>query len=92
MEQYLFNVAEAADPVDGVVEVRSNLWLMSAEEIPPLLFTIEEAAKILHVGRPAMFRLIHEKTLRSIKVGASRRISARALSEFVATAETGALS
>ena len=26
-----------------------------------------------------MFRLIQEKTLRSIKVGASRRISARAL-------------
>lgn len=89
MEQYLFNVAEAADPVDGVVEIRSNLWLMSAEEIPPLLFTVEEAAKILHVGRPAMFRLIHEKALRSIKVGASRRISARALSEFVTTAETG---
>lgn len=89
MEQYMFNVAQAADPVDGVVEVRSNLWLMSAEEIPPLLFTVEEAAKILHVGRPAMFRLIHEKALRSIKVGASRRISARALSEYVSIAEAG---
>ena len=40
MEQYLFNVAEATDPVDGVVEVRPNLWLMSSEEIPPLLFTV----------------------------------------------------
>lgn len=91
MEQYLFNVAEAADPVDGVVEVRPNLWLMSSEDIPPLLFTVEEAAKILHVGRPAMFRLIQEKTLRSIKVGASRRISARALSDFVGQLEDGEL-
>ena len=91
MEQYLFNVGQAEDRVDGVVEIRPNVWLMSAEEIPPLLFTVEEAAKILHVGRPAMFRLIHDKALRSIKVGASRRISARALSDFVAQLEAGEL-
>lgn len=89
MEQYLFNVSEPGDPVDGVVEVRPNVWLMSGEEFPPLLFTVEEAAKILHVGRPALFRLIQQKALRSVKVGASRRISARALSDYVAQLEAG---
>jgi excisionase family DNA binding protein len=85
MEAALFNLSPPA--ADGEVVVRSNLWLLSSEEIPPLLFTPEGAARMLGVGRPKVFQLIQTRVLRSVKVGASRRISARALAEYVAELE-----
>ena len=63
--------------------MRPNVWLLSADEVPPILFTPECVAKLLGVGRAKVYTLIQRRELRSVKVGCSRRISARALSEYV---------
>ena len=87
-KQHLFNLSPPSDmDVPDVAEVRSNVWLLSSEEMPPLLFTPEEAARFLSVGRHRIFDLIRLGDLRSVKVGNSRRISARALADFVAELE-----
>jgi excisionase family DNA binding protein len=49
-----------------------------------LLLTPEEAAQVLRVGRSKVYDLIRTGTLRSVKIGGSRRISISALAEFVA--------
>jgi excisionase family DNA binding protein len=86
----LFNLSAQAPPIDGaIVEITPNLWLLSSEEMPPLLFTPEEAARFLRVGRHRIFDLIRQRELRSVKVGGSRRISARALSDYVTGLESG---
>lgn len=78
--EYLHNLSEAPD---ATAEVRPNVWLLSSEEVPPLLFTPEEAARMLGIGRPKMYDLLRQRQLKSVKVGKYRRISARALSEYV---------
>lgn len=83
---HLFNAHQAPE-IDAEAEVRPNLWLLSSEEVPPLLFTPEQAATLLGVGRPKIYALIQRKELRSVKVGCSRRISARALSDYVTELE-----
>ncbi len=83
MEQYLFNLSEPGEEFDGKVEVRQNLWLLSTEEIPPILFTPDEAARMLGICRNRVYALIRERKLRAVQVGASRRVSAAALREYV---------
>lgn len=48
-----------------------------------LLLTAEEAAKLLHIGRCKVYDLIRNNELRSIKIGASRRIPRSAVEEYV---------
>lgn len=81
MDEFLFNV------VGGTASVRPNIWLLSSDEIPPLLFSVEQAAQLLKVGRDQVYTLIRLGRLRSVKVGASRRVSARALADCVAQLE-----
>ena len=83
MEQYLFNLSAPREPAEMPVVVQPNVWLMSAEEIPPILFTTEEVARLLSVGKCRVYDLIRQRELRSVTVGASRRVSARALKEYV---------
>lgn len=85
MEQYLFNLSDGGGDTAAVVS--PNIWLLSADEIPPLLFTTDEVARMLGIGRCRVYDLIRQRELRSVKVGASRRVSARALSEYVAQLE-----
>ncbi|MFI5953776.1 helix-turn-helix domain-containing protein [Cryptosporangium sp. NPDC051539] len=47
------------------------------------LYCVEEAARLLSLGRTAVFELVRTGELRSVKVGRSRRIPATALDEFV---------
>ena len=92
MEQYLFNLADPVGPVQAgemPVVVTPNVWLMSAEEVPPILFTTAEVARLLGIGRCRVYDLIRERELRSVKVGASRRVSARALRDYVEDLERG---
>jgi excisionase family DNA binding protein len=56
----------------------------SPAQLAPLLLTPEEAAQVLRVGRSKVYDLIRTGTLRSVKIGGSRRISISALAEFVA--------
>ena len=55
-----------------------------------ILLTAEEAAQTLRIGRSKVYELMRTGSIRSIKIGGSRRISAAALAEFVATMEAGA--
>ena len=88
MEQYLFNLSQPVEDL-GDVRVQPNLWLLTGEEMPPLLFSAEEVARLLHVGRGKVYDLMRTGELRSIKVGGCRRISARALADFVAEMDVG---
>jgi len=83
MEQYLFSLSGPANESVDQVVVSPNIWLMSADEVPPILFTTEEVARLLGIGKCRVYDLIRQRELRSVKVGASRRISARALRDFV---------
>jgi excisionase family DNA binding protein len=55
----------------------------------PLLLTVNEASRYLHLSRPVIYELIHSGKLRSISVGRARRIPMQALHDFIA-AELGA--
>lgn len=75
--------------VEALAEVLPDLWRVDPAEVPPLLFTPERAGELLGVSRDKVYLLIQQRELRSVKVGRSRRISARALSEYVEHLELG---
>ena len=49
----------------------------------PILLTPEEAAAALRIGRTRMYALLAEGKVASVQIGHSRRISVRALEDFV---------
>jgi excisionase family DNA binding protein len=49
-----------------------------------LLFRVEEVAEVLGLGTTTVKGLIASGALRSVKIGAARRVSATALAEYVA--------
>ncbi len=51
---------------------------------PPRLIRVEDAAKLLNVGRSAVYDLIRSGRLRSVKIGKSRRIPREAVDEVIA--------
>jgi excisionase family DNA binding protein len=53
-------------------------------------YTVEQVAKMLHIGRDKVYYLIRTGQLRSIKIGKLRRITDRHLTEFVASREDAA--
>ncbi len=56
-----------------------------------LLFTAEEVAEILHIGRCKVFELMRSGELRSVKLGGSRRVPREALTELVGRLAEGSL-
>jgi excisionase family DNA binding protein len=57
----------------------------------PLSVSVDEAARLIGVGRSTMFSLLEEGHIRSVKVGARRLVPRRALEEFLAERDvTGA--
>jgi excisionase family DNA binding protein len=48
-----------------------------------LLLRPEEAARVLGLGRTKVYDLMRSGSLRSVKVGNSRRVSMAALADFV---------
>lgn len=64
---------------------------LAAEEISGderiQVFTVEQVAETLQIGRDKVFMLIRTGRLRSIKIGRLRRITARQLADFIASAE-----
>ena len=89
MEQYLFNLSDPHGDGEEPASLKPNVWLLSSDEVPPILFTTEETARLLGVGRHKVYQLIRERELRSVKVGGSRRVSARALHDYVSHLELG---
>lgn len=51
---------------------------------PPRLLKVEDAARLLNVGRSAVYDLIRSGRLRSVKIGKSRRIPREAVDEVIA--------
>jgi excisionase family DNA binding protein len=47
------------------------------------LLTVNEAAARLNVGRARIYDLIAQGVIRSVKIGGSRRISERAVDEYI---------
>jgi excisionase family DNA binding protein len=48
------------------------------------LLTVEEAARLLRVGRTTCFKLIRTGALESVPVGRLRRVPAEAIPEYIA--------
>lgn len=57
-----------------------------------LLLRVEEAARMLNIGRSAVYDLMRLRVLTSVKIGRCRRIPASALREYVDTIAAAARS
>ena len=53
-------------------------------------YTVEQVAKMLHIGRDKVYELLRTGQLRSIKIGKLRRITEQHLAEFIASLEDNA--
>lgn len=53
--------------------------------VAPRVFRVEEAARVLGIGRSLVYDLIRSGRLRSFKVGSRRLIPASAIDETIAT-------
>ena len=52
---------------------------------PLQAYTVEQVAKMLHVGRDKVYYLLRTGQLRSLKIGNLRRITEQQLGEFIAS-------
>jgi len=55
----------------------------------PILYTAEEVADILHIGRSTVFKLMKQKRLESIQLGRSRRVPLDALQDLISDLRQG---
>ena len=62
------------------------MTISDAPETPlvPLLFTPEQAAHLLGIGRTRLYQLLATGQLPSVKLGSSRRVTREALERYVA--------
>ncbi|QGK68471.1 helix-turn-helix domain-containing protein [Allosaccharopolyspora coralli] len=56
-----------------------------------LMYRVEEVAKLLDVGRTAVFDLIRNGELASVKIGGARRIPRQAVDNYIEHLMEGAL-
>jgi excisionase family DNA binding protein len=59
-------------------------------EKPLQAYTVEQVAKMLHVGRDKVYYLLRTGQLRSLKIGKLRRITEQQLAEFIASLDNAA--
>ena len=55
---------------------------------PRVLLTVEDAARAMAVGRTTVYQLLAAGSLRSVKIGRSRRIPLDAIRDYVADIST----
>ena len=48
-----------------------------------VVHTVESARNVLHLSKPMMYQLLHERKLRGVKAGRHWRISHDALKDFL---------
>jgi len=89
-DHYLYPINQPVETIDGVVEVRPVVWLMTSEETPHLLMTPDEAAMLLGVDHSKVIGLIGLGALRTVDVAGETRVSLCALGEYVDSLERGA--
>jgi excisionase family DNA binding protein len=53
-----------------------------------ILYTVEDATKVLRLSRAELYEQMRAGRLRYVKIGRARRITARAIAEFVALLES----
>ncbi len=71
-------------PVESKVRMRRAAERLREAGVPPLVFTIEEAAALLRVHRATVFRLVKEGKLERVYIGRrSARITRESLERFV---------
>jgi excisionase family DNA binding protein len=70
--------------VDHTVGVKT----VQVDTSAPLLVPVEEAARLLGLGRTQTYGLISSKELRSVKVGRRRLVSRRHVEDFVRRLES----
>ncbi|RJS47459.1 helix-turn-helix domain-containing protein [Nocardioides cavernaquae] len=58
-------------------------------EVPPVVYTVEEAARALRMSRDRVYELIRSGRLRTLKEGRLRLVPISALGEYVETASGG---
>jgi excisionase family DNA binding protein len=54
-----------------------------------VMFTVEEAAQQLGVGRTLMYRLIRTQEVESVRIGSLRRVPASAIQDYAARLVNG---
>jgi excisionase family DNA binding protein len=59
--------------------------LVTLSETPSILLTVEEAARLLHIGRSTVYELIAQGRIDSLKIGGSRRIERIAVDAYIAS-------
>lgn len=62
----------------------------AAPPVDPLLVTVEEAARLLRVGRTLIYQQVRRGTLPSVRVGRCRRIAIVDLERYVDHLRDGA--
>ena len=66
------------------LEVLASLQTRSQEAAPALMLTPEQAADALAISRSAVYALLRCGQLKSVKIGACRRVPADALDQYLA--------
>ena len=56
---------------------------MQPQSEPPLLVTVEEAARRLSIGRTAAYMLVLRGELQSVKIGRTRRVVVASLEAYI---------
>lgn len=56
----------------------------TAQSTQPLLLRIEEAARLLGLGRSTVYELLYKGVLPSVHIGTARRIPLAALMQWIA--------
>lgn len=55
-----------------------------AVDAEPVLLTVPEACERLRISRWTLYRLIHQRQLRTVQIGSRRLIEAAAVSDLIA--------
>lgn len=50
---------------------------------PPVLVTVEEAARRLSIGRTATYMLVLKGELQSVKIGRTRRVVVTSITDYI---------
>lgn len=57
--------------------------MMQHRREPPVLVTVEEAARRLSIGRTAAYMLVLKGELQSVKIGRTRRVVVSSLEAYI---------
>jgi excisionase family DNA binding protein len=83
-EQAAVELATQLGHLTDKLEVLASAQTRSHQAPPPVMLTPEQAANALAISRSAVYALLRGGQLKSVKIGACRRVPAEALNRYVA--------